>query len=108
MGRRLVEVHRRCVRRRRRQRTRLLWPALATPGVAWLVLLFVVPFYGVLAVAFGDVDPIFGNAVPVWNPLQWNFTSFGDVLERVVSGELGRVLRAHRSCTSASPLPSAS
>ena len=73
-------------------RSRLLWPALATPGVAWLVVLFAVPFYGVLAVAFGDVDPIFGNAVPVWNPLQWNFTSFGDILERVVSADLGRVL----------------
>ncbi len=73
-------------------RNRLLWPALATPGVAWLVILFVVPFYGVLAVAFGEVDPIFGNAVPVWNPLQWDFTTFGEVLDRVVSGDLGRVL----------------
>jgi spermidine/putrescine transport system permease protein len=76
----------------RRGRTRFLWPALATPGVAWLVILFAVPFYGVLAVAFGSVDPIFGNAVPEWNPLQWQFTSFGDILERVVSGDLGRVL----------------
>jgi len=65
---------------------------LATPGVAWLVVLFAVPFYGVLAVAFGGVDPIFGNAVPVWNPLQWEFTSFTETLERVVSANLGRVL----------------
>lgn len=71
--------------------TRRLWPALATPGVAWLVLLFLVPFYGVLAVAFGDVDPFFGNAVPVWNPLRWDFTSFGDVLDRVLTGALGAV-----------------
>ncbi len=71
--------------------TRRLWPALATPGVLWLVLLFLVPFYGVLAVAFGDVDPIFGNAVPEWNPLQWDFTSFGNILDRVVSGALGTV-----------------
>jgi spermidine/putrescine transport system permease protein len=61
------------------------------PGVAWLVLLFLVPFYGVLAVAFGDVDPFFGNAVPVWNPLRWDFTSFGDVLDRVLTGALGAV-----------------
>ena len=57
----------------------------------WLVALFVVPFYGVLAVAFGDVDPIFGNAVPVWNPLRVELHSFGDILERVVSAELGAV-----------------
>ncbi len=80
------------VRLPRAGRTWLLWPALATPGVAWLVVLFAVPFYGVLAVAFGGVDPIFGNAVPVWNPLQWEFTSFTETLERVVSADLGRVL----------------
>jgi ABC-type spermidine/putrescine transport system permease subunit I len=65
-----------------------LWPALATPGVAWLLVLFVIPFYGVLAVAFGDVDPIFGNAVAVWNPLDWSWTSFGEILDRVVTAEL--------------------
>ena len=51
---------------------RRLWPALALPGVVWLILLFLVPFYAVIAVAFGTVDPIFLNAVPVWNPLEWN------------------------------------
>ena len=68
-----------------------LWPALAGPGVLWLVALFVVPFYGVLAVAFGRVDPIFGAAVPVWNPLDWDFTTFGDILDRVLTAELGTV-----------------
>jgi spermidine/putrescine transport system permease protein len=68
-----------------------LWPALAAPGVVWLIALFVVPFYGIMAVAFGRLDPIFGNAVPVWNPLEWDFTSFGNVLERVLTAELGRV-----------------
>ena len=68
-----------------------MWPALAAPGVLWLVLLFVVPFYGVLAVAFGQLDPIFGNAVPVWNPLDWEFASFNEIVERVFAAELGRV-----------------
>ena len=36
---------------------RRLWPALAAPGVLWLVALFLVPFYGVLAVAFGRCRP---------------------------------------------------
>src|SRR5499433_1622301 len=51
---------------------RRLWPAFAMPGVLWLCLLFLVPFYAVIAVAFGTVDPIFLNPVPVWNPLDWN------------------------------------
>jgi spermidine/putrescine transport system permease protein len=77
--------------RRLKDPTRALWPGLALPGVAWLVLLFVVPFYGVLAVAFGDLDPIFGNAVPVWNPLEWDTTAFGQILDRVVNEELREV-----------------
>jgi spermidine/putrescine transport system permease protein len=81
----------RAARRGRRDRTRALWPGLALPGVAWLVLLFVVPFYGVLAIAFGGLDPIFGNAVPVWNPLRWDPTTFNDVLDRVVNAELREV-----------------
>jgi spermidine/putrescine transport system permease protein len=71
-----------------RDRSRALWPGLALPGVAWLVAFFLVPFYAVLAVAFGRLDPIFGNAVPVWNPLAWDPTVFTDVLDRVVTAEL--------------------
>ena len=37
---------------------RWLWPAFALPGVVWLVLLFLVPLYAVIGVAFGRVDPI--------------------------------------------------
>ena len=50
-----------------------LWPLFALPGIAWLLLLFMVPFYAVIAVAFGTVDPIFQNPVPVWNPVDWNY-----------------------------------
>ncbi len=77
--------------RRDRTRNRVLWPSLAVPGVGWLIVFFLVPFYAVLAVAFGRLDPIFGNAVPVWNPLEWDTTVFAEVLDRVVAGELGEV-----------------
>jgi spermidine/putrescine transport system permease protein len=53
--------------------------------------LFLVPFYAILAVAFGGLDPIFGNAAPVWNPLAWDFTLFNEIVGRVFGGELGRV-----------------
>ncbi len=69
-----------------------LWPVFALPGVVWLILLFLTPFYAVIGVAFGGVDPIFQNPVPAWNPLDWNFTSFLDTLRGFLPGRdlLGR------------------
>jgi spermidine/putrescine transport system permease protein len=68
-------------------RSRLLWPALAAPGLVWLVLCFIVPLYVVLCVVFGYVDPIFRTAVPVWNPMYWNPAQFTYVLSRIVGPE---------------------
>jgi putrescine transport system permease protein len=65
---------------------RWLWPVFALPGVVWLVLLFLVPFYAVLGVAFGRVDPILLNAVPAWNPLDWNVAWFAQVLDELAPG----------------------
>jgi ABC-type spermidine/putrescine transport system permease subunit I len=59
-------------RRGQRQPHRLFWVALAAPGILWLALLFVVPFYAVLAVAGGKLNLIFEQPVAVWNPLQWS------------------------------------
>lgn len=69
----------------------VLWVGLATPGIAWMELFFVVPFYAVAAVAFGQVDPILQTAAPEWNPWYWDFTSFTDVFDRVITGDLGTV-----------------
>src|SRR5918999_6110977 len=69
---------------------RWLWPAFAVPGVVWLVLLFLTPFYAILAVAMGRLDPIFLQAEPVWNPLEWDPSAFSSVFENVFSGHLGR------------------
>jgi spermidine/putrescine transport system permease protein len=56
-----------------------------------LVLLFLTPFYAILAVAMGRLDPIFATAQPVWNPLQWDGTVFGGVFGNLVDGQLGVV-----------------
>jgi len=45
---------------------------LAVPGVLWLLLLFVVPFYAVLAIAMGKLDRLFESPVAVWNPFEWS------------------------------------
>ena len=58
-------------RNRQKEAHRLFWAALAAPGIIWLALLFIVPFYAILAVAGGYLD-LFGIPVPVWNPLHWS------------------------------------
>ncbi len=66
--------------------TRRLWPALALPGTFWLIALFVVPFYAVMAVAFSGHINIYGEPIPEWNPLNWEFTTFKSVVTDSVSG----------------------
>ena len=65
---------------------RWFWPSFAVPGAVWLVLLFLVPTYAVVAVAFGTVDPIFQNPVPAWNPLDWQFHTMRSVLAEFEPG----------------------
>ena len=65
-----------------------LWAALAAPGAFWLLFFFAVPFYAVACVAFGSIDPIFRDAIPQWNPLNWSFGEFNAVFSSVMSGPL--------------------
>jgi spermidine/putrescine transport system permease protein len=60
---------------RRKEPHRLFWAALAAPGILWLALLFVVPFYAIVAIAAGGQD-LFGYPVAVWNPVHWSATNF--------------------------------
>jgi spermidine/putrescine transport system permease protein len=66
---------------------RFFWPSFAFPGALWLVLLFLVPTYAVVAVAFGTTDPIFSNPVPAWNPLHWQFDTMKQVLHDLRPGQ---------------------
>jgi ABC-type spermidine/putrescine transport system permease subunit I len=70
---------------------RSLWPAFAAPGVMWLILLFLTPFYAILAVAMGRLDPVFSSAEPVWNPLEWDPAVFGELFGQIFGGSLGMV-----------------
>jgi ABC-type spermidine/putrescine transport system permease subunit I len=65
-------------RRQPRQPHRLFWAALAAPGIIWLTLLFIVPFYVVLAIAGGRLNQLFGTPIAVWNPLQWSGTNLSN------------------------------
>jgi ABC-type spermidine/putrescine transport system permease subunit I len=67
------------------------WAAMAAPGTIWLLALFVVPAYAILAVAFGGIDPILRTAQPAWNPADWDFAAMRHVLDRVFTGDLAHV-----------------
>ncbi len=66
---------------------RLIWPVLALPGMLWIAALFVLPLYVVMAILFGQIDPILRKPVPVWNPVEWNLIQFKYVLQHIVGSE---------------------
>src|SRR5262245_17213889 len=66
--------------------SRWTWRALAAPGVIWLAVFFLVAFYAVIAVAFGNEDSLL-QPVPFWNPLDWNVGYVIQVLKNIVHGE---------------------
>lgn len=61
---------------------RLFWPSFALPGTLWLAVLFVLPFYVVISVAFGTVD-LFRNPQPVWQPWFWTSEYLTLVLKQI-------------------------
>ena len=50
---------------------RWYWPSFAAPGTFWMLVLFLLPFYVVVSIAFGTVDPIFQSPLPVYEPWWW-------------------------------------
>jgi ABC-type spermidine/putrescine transport system permease subunit I len=64
---------------------RWLWPSFAAPATIWLLLFFVLPFYVVLSVAFGRLDPIFLTADPVYNPIRWDTGPFHGVVSNLLT-----------------------
>ena len=63
---------------------RWVWIGFAAPGIVWLALLFLVPFYVVLAIAGGQLNAIFQSPEPVWNPLHWTGANFTAVFHDLV------------------------
>jgi spermidine/putrescine transport system permease protein len=71
------------LRQRPRPPHRLVWAAVAAPGMIWLAVLFIVPFYVIFAIAGGYVNQIFGYPVPVWDPLHWSSANFSAAMRDV-------------------------
>ena len=68
----------------RKRQSRLFWVLLALPGILWLTLLFIVPFYAVLAIAMGQLDRLFESPIAVWNPLGWSSSNVINVWHDLV------------------------
>jgi ABC-type spermidine/putrescine transport system permease subunit I len=71
-------------RARGQPRKNVFWIGLAAPGIVWLILLFIVPFYAVLAIAMGQLNRLFESPVAVWNPLEWNSSNVINAYRDVV------------------------
>jgi ABC-type spermidine/putrescine transport system permease subunit I len=61
--------------------SRWFWPSFTIPASIWLAVLFILPLYTVISIAFGTVDPIFRGPLPVYEPWWWSGKQFGRVLD---------------------------
>ncbi len=66
--------------------SRWTWRLLALPGIAWLGVFFLLAFYAVVAVAFGNQNTL-SEPVPFWNPLDWNVGYMLDTLQNIWNGD---------------------
>jgi len=65
--------------------SRWIWRALAIPGLVWLAVFFVVAFYAIISVGFGNVTTLY-EPVPHWNPLDWNVGYIWQAITNVLPG----------------------
>ena len=63
---------------------RIFWAALAAPGIIWLALLFIVPFYVVVAIGAGRLNQLYGTPIAAYNPLDWSATNLVAVWHNLV------------------------
>jgi ABC-type spermidine/putrescine transport system permease subunit I len=61
------------------QPNKLFWVLLAAPGMLWLVILFVIPFYAMLAIGEGKLDRQTESPVAVYNPFTWSSANLTNV-----------------------------
>jgi ABC-type spermidine/putrescine transport system permease subunit I len=66
------------------QQSKAFWIALAAPGIIWLILLFIVPFYAVLAIAEGQLNRLTESPIAQYNPLHWSSSNVINVFHDLV------------------------
>jgi spermidine/putrescine transport system permease protein len=63
----------------------VFWRLLAVPGLVWLSIFFLVAFYAIVAVGFGNVTTLY-EPQPHWNPLDWNVGYIWKAIEDLAPG----------------------
>ncbi len=61
------------------QPNKLFWVLLASPGIIWLTVLFVIPFYAMIAIGEGKLDRQTESPVAVYNPFTWSSANLSNV-----------------------------
>ena len=61
------------------QPNKLFWILLAAPGMIWLLVLFIVPFYAMLAIGEGKLRIQGETPVAVYNPFDWSSANLTNV-----------------------------
>jgi len=69
-----------------RNRKNTFWIALAAPGIVWLAVLFIIPFYAVLSIAMGKLNQLYEAPIAVWNPLSWSSSNVINVWRDLFGG----------------------
>jgi ABC-type spermidine/putrescine transport system permease subunit I len=66
------------------RQSKWFWVLIAAPGMIWLVVLFVIPFYAVLAIGEGKLNVSTKTPVAVYNPLTWSSANLSNVIHDIV------------------------
>jgi ABC-type spermidine/putrescine transport system permease subunit I len=78
IGQRGSADKRRAKRAQARQHNKFFYVLLAAPGIIWLAVLFLVPFYDVIAIAAGRLNFLTESPVAVYNPFSWSHANLLD------------------------------
>jgi ABC-type spermidine/putrescine transport system permease subunit I len=62
----------------KKQHNKFFFMLLAAPGIIWLAVLFLVPFYDVISIAAGRLNFLTESPVAVYNPLSWSHANLVD------------------------------
>jgi ABC-type spermidine/putrescine transport system permease subunit I len=66
-----------------RSPNRVFWILLAAPGMLWLAVLFIVPFYAMLAIGEGKLRIQGETPVAIYNPFSWSSANLTNVLRDI-------------------------
>jgi ABC-type spermidine/putrescine transport system permease subunit I len=69
------------------QPNKTFWILLALPGMLWLIVLFVVPFYAVLAIGEGKLNTQTKSPVAVYDPFSWSSANLSNVLHEIFGAQ---------------------